>query len=143
MIKEMLVNYMNYKSEIKTIEHEIAKIELEEVSISGSNFAINGDIKPKGFMTSNIENKVVKNVDRLKLLEKKKNELETKINMLDSIINTLNDYHRQIIELKYKYNKSELQIGTIVYRGKRAVNKAIKKAEEKLEEKYKEFLESS
>ncbi len=142
-IKKELENYNNYLAEIKTIEYKIKKLEKEEVAISGANFEVNGDIKGKGYKASNTENKIIKNVDKIELLKKQKEELEAKINMLDSLINTLSDYHRQIIELKYKYNKTDLQIGTIVYRGKRAVNKQLKKAILILDEKYKEFLKSS
>lgn len=142
MIKEMLENYMNYKAEIKTIEYQIKKMELD-AGVSGSNFAINGDIRPQGYMVLNTENKIIKNADRIKSLEKQKNELQAKIEMIDSLINTLSDYHRQILELKYKYNKSERQIGIIVYRGKRAINKQLKIALKLLDEKYKEFLKSS
>ena len=46
-VKELLENYNNYLAEIKTKEYTIKKLELEEVSISGSNFDVNGDIKPK------------------------------------------------------------------------------------------------
>ena len=143
MIKEMLENYMSYKAEIKAKEHLIKKIEFEEVSISSPNLEVNGDIRPKGFVSSNLENKVIKNVDKVNILKKEINELQAKIDMLDSLINTLSDYHRQIIELKYKYNKSAQQIGTIVYRGKRAINKQLKIALALLDKKYKEFLESS
>lgn len=143
MIKEMLENYMNYKAEIKNIDYTIKKIELDEISISGSNYSVNGDIRPKGYMSSNTENKVIKNVDRIKLLEKQKSELEAKIEMLDGLINTLSDYHREIVDLKYKYNKNNNQIATIMKREERTIRKAIKKILNILEEKYKEFLKSS
>lgn len=47
MIEELLSNYNNYLAEIKAKEHQIKKIELEEIGINGSNFAVNGDIRPK------------------------------------------------------------------------------------------------
>ena len=43
-IKEELENYNDYKSDIKRIDRDIAKLKLEEVTISGSNFEVNGDI---------------------------------------------------------------------------------------------------
>ena len=46
-IKEELENYNDYKSDIKRIDRDIAKLKLEEVTISGSNFEVNGDIRPK------------------------------------------------------------------------------------------------
>lgn len=137
MIKEMLENYMNYKADIKTIEYQIKKIELEEISISGSNFQVNGDIRPQGYMTSSTENKILKNADRVNLLEKQKNELQAKIEMIDSLINTLSDYHREIANLKYKYNKTNSQIATIMKREERTIRKALNKIISILEEKYK------
>ena len=141
IIEDMLENYNEYLAQMKTIDHEIAKIELEEVSISGSNFAINGDIRPKGYMASNTENKVIKNVDRIKLLEKQKKELKAKVEMIDSLLNTLDDYHKEIIELRYKENKKPLQIASILYRTKRAINKELRFALDELDEKYKKVPE--
>lgn len=139
-IKDLLENYNNYTAEIKTKEHLIKKIELEEVTISGSNFEINGDIRPKGYMVSNIENKIIKRQDKILILKKEIEELKSKIEMIDSYINTLDDYYRRVIELKYKYNKKPAQIGTILYRGKRAINIALKNAIKELDIKYmKEF----
>lgn len=139
-IKDLLENYNNYTAEIKTKEHLIKKIELEEVTISGSNFEINGDIRPKGYMASNIENKIIKRQDKILILKKEIEELKSKIEMIDSYINTLDDYYRRVIELKYKYNKKPAQIGTILYRGKRAINIALKNAIKELDIKYmKEF----
>lgn len=46
-IKEELENYNDYKSDIKRIDRDIAKLKLEEVTISGSNFEVNGDIRAK------------------------------------------------------------------------------------------------
>ncbi len=122
-IKGMLENYNNYKAEIKTKEYTIKKLELEEVSIGGSNFAVNGDIKPKGYMGSNIEGEIIKNADKIAKLKKEIEELKSKIEMIDSYINILDDDKRRVIELRYKYNKSDLQISKIVNITKRAVNK--------------------
>ncbi len=46
-MKELLENYNDFLAEIKTKKHKIKRLELEEVTISGSNFEINGDIRPK------------------------------------------------------------------------------------------------
>lgn len=127
---------MNYKAEIKQIEYKIKKIELEDINVNGSNFEVNGDIRPQGFMKSNIENKIIKNVDYIKFLEKQKNELQAKIEMIDSLINTLSDYHREITELKYKYNKTNSQIASIMKREERTIRKALFKIIEILSKKY-------
>lgn len=46
-IKEELDKYNDYKSYIKSIDRDIAELKLEDITISGSNFEVNGDIKPK------------------------------------------------------------------------------------------------
>ncbi len=46
-MRELLDNYNNYLAEIKKKNHTIKRLELEEVTISGSNFEVNGDIRPK------------------------------------------------------------------------------------------------
>lgn len=135
-VKEMLENYNNYLAEIKTKEYTIKKLELEEVGISGSNFAVNGDIKPKGYMSSNTEGKIIKNADKIAKLKKEIEELKAKIDMIVSLINTLSDYHREITDLKYKYNKTNSQIATIMKREERTIRKALEKILSILEKKY-------
>ncbi len=135
-IREELEKYNDYKSDIRRIDRDIANLKLEEVTISGSNFEVNGDIKPKGFMSSNVEKKVINNADKIKELEAQKNKIQAHIDYLDSLINTLDDYHRRIIELKYKYNKTSLQVATILYRTKRNINKELKNSLEILQVKY-------
>lgn len=135
-MKEMLENYMNYKADIKTKEHQLRKIELEEISLGGSNFEINGDIRPQGYMDCGIENKLIKNADKVTKLQREINELKAKIEMIDSLINTLSDYHREITNLKYKYNKTNSQIATIMKREERTIRKALEKIINKLEQKY-------
>ena len=88
-------------------------------------------------MASNVENKIIKKTDSIILLESKKNELIAQIEMLDSLINTLTDYHREIADLKYKYNKTNSQIATIIKREERTIRKAIKKIINILDTKYK------
>ena len=88
-------------------------------------------------MSSNIEKKLINNADRIKELEAKKDKIKAHIDYLDSLINTLDDYHKKIIELKYKYNKTSLQVATMLYRTKRNINKELKKCLEELQEKYK------
>lgn len=144
-IKEELENYNNYLAEIKAKKYSIKKLELEEVTISGSNFSINGDIKPKGYMSSNVEKKVIDNTDKINRFKKEIEELQAKIEMIDGFINILNDDHRRVIELRYKYNKSDLQISKIISLTKRAVNKRANIALKILEKEYnnKVYLKST
>lgn len=142
-IETLLNNYNDYKAEIKTKQLLINKIELEDIKINGSNFEINGDIRPKGYMTSNVENKIIKRQDEILVLKKEINELELKIEVIENLINTLSDYHREIADLKYKYNKSDSQIATIMKREERTIRYANKKILKILGEKYNNFLKIS
>lgn len=139
-MKDLLENYMNFQAEIKTKEHEIKKIELEEIKISGSNLEVNGDIKARGYLISNIENGIINKTDKITKLKKEIDELKLKISMIDCMINTLNDYHKEIIELKYKYNKKNSQIATIMEREERTIRKVLEKVINILDEKYNKFV---
>ncbi len=94
-------------------------------------------------MSNKIENKSINNIDKINNLKKEIEELETKIEMINSLINTLSDYHREIVDLKYKYNKTDSQVATIMKREERTIRYAIKKILKILEEKYNNFLKIS
>lgn len=137
MIKEMLENYMDYKAEIKTIEYRIKKIELEEVSISGANFQVNGDIRPQGYMASNTENKIIKNADRVRLLEKQKDELQAKIEMIDSLINTLKYSDRNLIKMLYIEKKDISIICNVLNRESNSIYNSVSRIISDIEKIYK------
>lgn len=137
MIKEMLENYMDYKAEIKTIEYQIKKIELEEVSISGANFQVNGDIRPQGYMASNTENKIIKNADRVRLLEKQKDELQAKIEMIDSLINTLKYSDRNLIKMLYIEKKDISIICNVLNRESNSIYNSVSRIISDIEKIYK------
>ena len=84
-----------------------------------------------------IEKKVINNTDKIVELEAKKDKVKKHIDYLDSLINTLSDYHREITDLKYKYNKTNSQIATIMKREERTVRKALEKILVILDEKCK------
>lgn len=140
-IKEELDKYNDYKSYIKSIDRDIAELKLEDITISGSNFEVNGDIKPKGFMSSNIEKKVIKNADKIRELEAKKNKIQAHIDYLDSLINTLDELEKRVIELKYKKNYNLTEISKKIYRARSNVydihDRAIQKMDKKLKKRQK------
>lgn len=88
-------------------------------------------------MRSNAEVKVIKKQDKILILKKEIEMLKAKIEMLDSYINTLKEEYKRVIELRYKYNKTDLEISSIINITKRAVNKRINRALKELETKYK------
>ena len=100
-IKDLFISYTSDKIKIKAIELEIRKIEYEEVGINGSNFEINGDIRPQGYMSSGLENKSIKRIDDIQLLKSRKALLESKIELTDNIIKALREDDREYIEDYY------------------------------------------
>ena len=134
-VKEMLENYNNYLAEIKTKEYAIKKLELEEVSVSASNFAVNGDIRPKGYMSSNTERKVINNTDKIAKLRKEIEELKAKIEMLDSLLNTLNSFNKRLLELRYKNNLSLESIAGDCGRSVKSIQRTLANCIKKLNKK--------
>ena len=137
-MRELLDNYNNYLAEIKKKNHAIKKLELEEVTISGSNFAVNGDLRPKGYMTSNLEKKVIDNADKINKLKKEIEELQAKIDMIDSIMNTLKYRDKQLIKMYYLEKKSMPIILSILKRDEEtSVYNSITRIIKKMDEIYK------
>jgi DNA-directed RNA polymerase specialized sigma subunit len=135
-MRELLDNYNNYLAEIKKKNHAIKKLELEEVTISGSNFAVNGDLRPKGYMTSNLEKKVIDNADKINKLKKEIEELQAKIEMIDSLINnTLDDLERKVITLIFKNKYDKTRVAKKIYMSRANVYVILNRAIEKMNKK--------
>lgn len=135
-IKEMLENYNNYLAEIKTKEYAIKKLEVEEISISGSNFTINGDIKPKGYMTSNIEGKVIDNTDKIAKLKKEIEELKDKIEIVNRIMNTLKYNDKQLIKMYFIEKKNAKILASILNREETSIYNSISRILKKMDKIY-------
>lgn len=134
-MKELLENYNDFLAEIKTKNHSIKKLELEEVTISGSNFQVNGDLRPKGYMTSNLENKVIDNADKINKLKKEIEELQAKIEMIDSLLDTLNSFNKRLLELRFKRNLSLESIAGDCGRSVKSIQRTLKNCISKLDKK--------
>lgn len=134
-MRELLDNYNNYLAEIKKKNHAIKKLELEEVTISGSNFAVNGDLRPKGYMTSNLEKKVIDNADKINKLKKEIEELQAKIEMIDSLLDTLNSFNKRLLELRFKRNLSLESIAGDCGRSVKSIQRTLKNCISKLDKK--------
>lgn len=132
----MLENYNNYLAEIKTKEYAIKKLEVEEISISGSNFAINGDIKPKGYMTSNIEGKVIDNTDKIAKLKKEIEELKDKIEIVNRIMNTLKYNDKQLIKMYFIEKKNAKILASILNREETSIYNSISRILKKMDKIY-------
>lgn len=130
-MKEELENYNKYKLQIVQIDKAIRNEINKEAKISGSNFEINGDIRPTGYMTNNIENQIINKSDRIMELEEQKKDLELKIEIVDRALATLKSADRQAIEMRFfqklEYNEISATLGIVKIEQK--ISNAIKKLE--------------
>lgn len=100
-MKEELERYNDYKCQLKVLEKELRKEQNKEAKISGSNFEINGDIRPKGYMTNNIENQIINKTDRMREIEEKINDLKSRIEIIDYALKTLKNNDRIAIQMRF------------------------------------------
>lgn len=133
-MKEELENYNQYKADLKKIEYELYKESKKEISIGGSNFEINGDRRPKGYISNNIEKQIINKSVKVSQLEDKKRELEYKIGIIDSALMTLKSTDRQAIEMRFfkkmEYNEISTKLG--ITKIEQKIYNAIKKMEKLL-----------
>ena len=130
-MKEELENYNQYKADLKKIEYELYKENKKEISIGGSNFEINGDIRPQGYISNNIEKQIINKSVKVSQLEDRKRELEYKIGIIDSALMTLKSTDRQAIEMRFfkkmEYNEISTKLG--ITKIEQKIYNAIKKME--------------
>lgn len=100
-MREELKKYNEYKFELKILKRKLRQENEEEVKISGSNFEVNGDIRPQGYMSNNIEKQIINKADRVKELEEKIIDLEERINIIDTALNTLKNNDRLAVEMYF------------------------------------------
>ena len=133
-MKEELENYNQYKADLKKIEYELYKESKKEISIGGSNFEINGDRRPEGYISNNIEKQIINKSVKVSQLEDRKRELEYKIGIIDSALMTLKSTDRQAIEMRFfkkmEYNEISTKLG--ITKIEQKIYNAIKKMEKLL-----------
>ncbi len=137
--KEELEGYKDTLAEINSKELNIKQIEKEMASISGSNFDINGDIRPKGYMSNTTENYIVSKSDKIQRIILEVQELKSKIKLIDSIIDTLNPYNKRLIELRYKFNLSLEAISIDTERSEASICRTINNCIDKMSQKWEKW----
>ena len=100
-MKEELERYNDYKCQLNVLEKELRKEQNKEAKISGSNFEINGDIRPKGYMSNNIENQIINKTDRIEEIEEKIADLKSRIEIIDYALKTLKNNDRIAIQMRF------------------------------------------
>ncbi len=133
-MKEYLENYYKYKARIKKIEIDLKKEYNKDAKISGSNFAINGDIRPKGYMTNSSENQVINKTDKIMELESEKEKLEDIIELVDSALKILSYKEEQVIRMAVMEGKDHKIVASALnYDEVNSVTRVIQKSINKME----------
>lgn len=100
-MKEYLEHYYEYKARIKKLRIDLKREQNKEAKVSGSNFEINGDIRPKGYMSNNIENQIISKTDKIKEIEHEIEELEDIIELVDNALKTLKNNDRIAVQMRF------------------------------------------
>lgn len=131
-MEERLKKYNEKKAEIKRLKYKIIKLENEEYNANTASYEVTG-IKPKGYMQSGAENKVVKNMDKIRQYKNQIAELEAEIEFIDTALNTLKPADRRIVELRYKVGLEIKSIMSDTGYSKGGLEKCLRKSIEKLD----------
>ncbi len=101
-MKEELKKYNEYKYTLKILRRNLRIEQNREVNVGGgSNFEINGDIRPTGYMNNNIENQVITKTDKIKQLEAQIKDIEERIDIIDSALKTLKNNDRIAVQMRF------------------------------------------
>lgn len=114
-MEERLKNYNSNKKRMLEIKAEIADIQKEMYGPTGGGLEPTG-IKPKGYMQSTAEAKIIKAVDKIKSKETEIVRLQMEIDIVDIALNILKPIERQVIELYYFKNLSISAIASTIGR---------------------------
>lgn len=133
-----LKKYTEYIAERDKIRFKIIvkNLESDNPSINGSNFKINGDIKPGGYMENYAEEDIIFRNDEILRLEKELKEIEARITMIDSILKTLKPFCQELIKSKYFYGLTEEEIARDKQRSKKSIHRTIKNSINKMNKLY-------
>lgn len=133
-----LKKYTEYIAERDKIRFKIIvkNLESDNPSINGSNFKINGDIKPGGYMENYAEEDIIFRNDEILRLEKELKEIEARITMIDSILKTLKSFCQELIKSKYFYGLTEDEIARDKQRSKKSIHRTIKNSINKMNKLY-------
>lgn len=134
-MKEYLENYYKYKARIKKLRIDLKKELNKEAKVSGSNFEINGDIRPTGYMSNNIENQIISKTDKIKEIEDEIEELEDIIELVDEALKMLSYKERQVVEMAVMQDKDHSIVASALgYEQVNSITRIISGAIQKMEE---------
>ena len=133
-VQEVLENYNSLKASITIVEGEIQELENEILDCKSSN--LDGMPKPKGFVTSNIENYVAEKQEKIDQKRRYINRTETKIKIVEALVKTLKKYNQDVIEMRYYQRISIEEIATKKGREYGAIQKTIDRSIRFMQKEY-------
>lgn len=131
-MKERLEKYNEIMLEINRLKRRIIKLKNEEAQPSSSKIDITG-IKAKGFNGNTAENKAIDNADKIAECEKRIEELEAEIKLIDSAIKILKNRDQNVIKDYFINNKSAIEIAKTINREEKTIYVIIRNAIKKME----------
>lgn len=133
-MKEYLENYFGYIARIKKIEIDLKKEYNKDAKISGSNFAVNGYIRPKGYMSNSSENQIINKTDKIIELEAEKEKLEDIVELVERALKILSYREEQVIRMAVMEGKDHKIVASALnYDEVNSITRVIQKAINKME----------
>lgn len=130
-MEERLKKYNWNKARIEELKGIKLKNEEKYYTITGGNLEPTG-IKPKGFVKSGAETKIIKKSDEEVDIDKELKYLTQEIKIVDTALNILNPLERQVVELYYIRNLSKCAVASTVGVTEKHVYKIRKRAISKM-----------
>jgi len=108
-MEKKLLKYNGLIAEIKRLEYKIIKLQNEEIQPNSPILDPTG-VRPKGFVESSVEKRVVRKNDEISDLKNQIQELKAEKEYIEAKLTLLKPIERKTIELKYFKNLSDEEI---------------------------------
>ena len=113
---------------------EIQELENDILDCKSSN--LDGMPKPKGFVTSNIENYVAEKQEKIEQKQRYIDRTKTKLKIVEDLVKTLKKYNQDIIDMRYYQMLSIEEIAVKKDRGYGAIQKTIDRSIRFMQKEY-------
>ncbi len=133
-VQEVLEGYNSLKASISIVEGEIQELENDILDCKSSN--LDGMPKPKGFVSSNIENYIAEKQEKIEQKQRYIERTKTKIKIVEDLVKTLKKYNQDIIDMRYYQMLSIEEIAVKKDRGYGAIQKTIDRSIRIMQKEY-------
>lgn len=133
-VQEVLEGYNSLKASISIVEGEIQELENDILECKSSN--LDGMPKPKGFVSSNIENYIAEKQEKIEQKQRYIERTKTKIKIVENLVKTLKKYNQDIIDMRYYQMLSIEEIAVKKDRGYGAIQKTIDRSIRIMQKEY-------